>query len=500
MTTLSRSLSAIRNQSPSLTITGNSLSGLGGGMAASYQSIVRSGYQGNDIVHKALDLRADSASEPPIIGRRYKNVNQRRQAKTARAQLAMSGMPLWAQKEILNRQRIEEEVGEEHPLVRLLNNPNPLNSRFQFYSTIIMDRDLAGNAYIYKARGFLGNTMELWRLRPDRVKVLTDSKGHLTGYSYTVDRETVTFPKEDVIHWKTKNPLDDHYGAPPLMAAFGRISIDNYMTEFVGRFFDQGTHPGGILTTKNKLSQESKDQIQKYIESRYSGRQGWFKTMLLTENEATYQQMQMALGAQGLAMPELSDRTEARVAMSLGIPPSILNMFVGLEKSSYANQRQDWQILWDVTFAPMYSDLDDQLNLDLTLEFGGVDEVLFDLAQVKALQEDVDKLHERARKNVAAGMWPVEYGALITGIDLSTAEGTLLIPSNTTPVPIGQLGDPLPAPVPQLPPPAPTALLEAVRIVDKAACPDCGKFMGENVNEGARLWCKACKVVKVVAG
>jgi len=39
-----------------------------------------------------------------------------------------------------------------HPLIRLLDNPNPWMSRGQQWGTVVMDLKLAGNAYLYKAR------------------------------------------------------------------------------------------------------------------------------------------------------------------------------------------------------------------------------------------------------------------------------------------------------------------------------------------------------------
>lgn len=497
---LTQTLQAFTRSSspPMLTIPGGGLLGGGGNVATNYQSAVRNGYQRNEIIFSAIELLATSAAEPHIIGRRYRDVNAKRESRRLTNYYQATGMPLWAIKEVLNRQQVQEDLDErQHPLVHLLNNPNPMTSRFQFYSTFIMDRYLAGNAYALKARGGMGNVMELWRLRPDRVRIQTDTRGQLTGYTYTVGNESVTFPKEDVLHWKTRNPLDDHYGQPPLMALSGRLSIDNFMTDFVGTFFRQGGQPGAILTTKNKLSQEAKDSIRDRLRSRFGNPGGWFETMILDANESTYTPMTQALGQRGLVMPELNDITEARIAMLFGIPPSILNLFVGLEKSSYANQRQDWQILWDVTLAPLYSDLDDQLNLSITPEFGNIDEVSFDLSTVKALQEDVDKLHDRARKNVAAGFWPVEYAAVCTGVDLTTMDGTLLIPTSYVQVPVEQLGEPVERLLP--PEPEPAALLQAVQMVDEYHCPNCGRWVGRNLNLGATVYCQKCKEVEVKA-
>lgn len=497
---IAQTLRPTRNARPPAAM-GNAVGGALGQPLSSYQAFVRDGYMRNDLIYDAIELLATSAAEPRIIGRRYRNINA---AKRTANRLLATGMPRWAIADILNRQQVQEDIDERsHPLVHLLNNPNPVTSRFQLYSSFIMDRYLAGNAYMLKARGPLGNVAELWRLRPDRVRVIPDAGNYIAGYTYTVGNETVTFPAEDVIHWKTRNPIDDYYGMPPLMPLAGHINIDNYMTDFIGAYFRQGGQPGAILATKQKMRQEDKDELRLRMRSRFNGPAGWFDTLILDQAEATYTPLTQTMGARGMVMPELNNITEARIAAAFGIPASIFGTLVGLDKSSYANKKQDWQVLWDITLAPLYSDLDDMLNLTLTPEFGKIDEVLFDLSQVKALQEDYDKLHERARRNVQMGIWTIEEARVLTGVDAHAEEGTFLIPASSIPTPVGMLG--------VMPPPAEQtmrALLglatppvieapAAPEIVAEVHCPTCGRWVGRNLNVGGTAYCPKCKEVTV---
>ena len=189
------------------------------------------------------------------------------------------------------------------------------------------------------------------------------------------------------------------------------------------------------------------------------------------------------------------------------MPLSLLGALAGQESSSYANKRSDWTVLWDSTLAPLYSDMDDVINLSFRNEpqFRGLDELVFDLSDVKALQEDVDLVTDRARKNFMAGAWTLEEFRLVTGMDATAAVGTYYVPANAIPIPAGQIGFmPEPAQLaaryvqalaspPQLPEPARERVAEV-------RCPECNKLCARDVHEGEPAYCRRCKREFTVAG
>jgi len=198
---------------------------------------------------------------------------------------------------------------------------------------------------------------------------------------------------------------------------------------------------------------------------------------------------------------EIDAQNEARLSMAFGIPGSILGTLIGYESSSYANKRQDRETLWKVVMAPLLSDLDDVLNLSLVPEFGGIDEVMFSLADIEALQEEVDKLHERHRKDVAAGLESWEEGRDALGLDPNDISGTFLIPVNILPT----RGEALSEERPPMPVEALRALvgppaIEGPKVIAEPQCPKCGRRVGKNVNIGASLDCPRCRDYFVVEG
>lgn len=472
-----------------------------------YQGFARGAYQANEIIATAIDLLATSAAEPHVIGRRKMKASQRDRLRNQLLALGLSEM----RANYFAIKALQEDV-RDHPAIDLLNRPNPFTSRFQFWATVIMHKQLAGNAFAWKRRQNVrvagrrwegeGEPEQLWMMRPDRVKIVPGA-GFISHYEYRVAGEQpIEIPVQDVIHWKTRHPLDDYYGQPPLLPLMRRISIDNFMAEFVGAYFRNGGQPGAVLVTKQKLSQDAKDELRNKHRSDFVGPGGWFDLMVIDANEGTYSPMQMGLGARGLVVPELNAISESRLLMRFGIPASIAGALIGYDTSSYANQRQAWQVLWDVTLTPEYVDLGDTLNLSLQPDYPDLSEFLFDLSDVRALQEDVDKIHDRLRKDLQAGGITREEFRAATGRDPEADGGTYLLPANVLPTPAGSL-DGMPTGArraalallrallePAAVLDAPAQLVEGPKIIADVHCPKCGKWRGRNMNVGATAYCR----------
>jgi HK97 family phage portal protein len=480
----------------------------------SYLQFARKGYMGNEIVFAGLELLGMSASEPHIIGQRWRRESPRFGGMRDREEFRhcirrqmnhqmARGLPFSTAYHSLIRNGFVIEV-PNHPLIKLLNAPNPYMSRGQCWAMVTVDYHLAGNAYLLKARNVgLGNVQELWRLQPDRVRIIPD-KETFCKYEYRVGQEVVTFEYRDVMHFKTRNPIDPYYGMPPLLPVMGRLDIDAYMRGFLQTFFERGgTGPGSILSVKQKLSDEAKNNIRDRFHRQFGGFGGFHEMMILDQAETSYQQMGLNRGLRDALPKEIDAMQEARIGMVLGIPGSIIGMRIGYESSSYANKRQDWQVFWDLKMAPFLSELADVLNLSLVPEFGGIDEVLFDKSDIKALQEDVDAIQDRARKNFVAGGWSLQEFRDATGKDPEALDGIFYVPANIYPMKGanldgGQLQPPEPAQMLRalLAPPQ----LQAATIVGEVHCPSCGRWLGRNMNVGATAHCPKCsKEVEVVS-
>ena len=78
----------------------------------------------------------------------------------------------------------DDMMVEEHPLLDLLNRPNPLQSSSEFFNSLFGFLLLSGNAYILKVGSEVGSPRELHLLRPDRIQIKGGGKPIPDRYEY----------------------------------------------------------------------------------------------------------------------------------------------------------------------------------------------------------------------------------------------------------------------------------------------------------------------------
>lgn len=376
-----------------------------------YGAYAKEGYQGNSLVFAAIQMLSTSAAEPDM------------------------------------RARYGARWTKEHRILSLLARPNPFMDRFEFWATVVMYRIISGNAYAVKVRAGLGRPMELWLLRPDRVHIIPHVDRFIDRYEYDLGNgEMLPLPVEDVIHWKTRNPLDEFYGMSQLKPIGGYIDVDNYMRDFTKSFFQNAGVPGGMLTIKQKLSADQRREIQERFKRQYRGASGWHELMVLDNAEASFTPMTAAMGAQGLVVPELNQINETRIVGGLGVPLSLIGTMAGAGNSSYGNKKSERESFYNETIKPLWRELASPVNRSLVPDFPGVDEIEFDMSTVGALSGDIDELHARILKDLNGGLISLEEARDMVGLPPASSGGVFYIPANLTQTPLEKIGAASPTP------------------------------------------------------
>lgn len=379
----------------------------------------REGYMLNEMVYGCVEELASSAAEPRIVA--YVRVNGK------------------------------EEKRDDHPSLAVLSNPNPHMDSFCMWASVVMYYYIAGNAYLEIVLNRRGEPSELWSLRPERMRAVPDATSFLRGWEYWVDGHLYgELPHAEVIHFKTRHPLNDFYGLPPLAVAAKRTDLDNWMREFSISFFRNAGVPAGLLTIRQTLDDAERDLIREQYRTNYGGAAGWHNLMIIDGDEATYTPMGMPLGQSGLVMPELTDIGETRIAMVFGVPLILLQTRLGLQRSTYASYREARKSFWDETLSPLYISLGSALTRAFRPYYPDVTRWGFDLTTVQALQEDVDALHTRVRADYTTGLLGHREARVALGYRPEAESGdTFFVPSNLQRVPsdrIDELPEPPPAP------------------------------------------------------
>jgi HK97 family phage portal protein len=394
----------------------------------------REGYLNAELVFQCVDLRANSAGEPPVVA--------------------------WQKTES------GEEKIEEHPALDLLENPNAYMSRSRFWQTIMMHLDINGNAYIEKVRSNAGKVVELWLMRPDRTFVIPDRQRFIGGYRYEIGGEKFLLPPENVLHFKTRHPLDDFYGMSPLVPLADRVDLEVLARKFNKAFFNNAGVPAGMLAIQKHLNPDERRDLQRVFREQFGGETGWHRVMVMETGPnagATYTPMGLPPGQNGAALTDVSETDEVRILGNYGVPLSLIPTLAGAK----ANRGQtasdaEFRAFWKMTMTAVFRDIDSTLSMGLRDEFPEFKRFEHDLSKIQALQEDEDKRVDRVIKIWQnQGSTYQEYRSDLGLPEEPDKPGVVMLLTTSVPTPSDQLIDPdamLEAQEPPQPAPGPDNL------------------------------------------
>ena len=160
---------------------------------------------------------------------------------------------------------IEKATGDEideHPLLQLLEKPNPAETRYDLFYGTQAYKDLDGNSFWYLARegkDGKGEIREIYNLKSDRVKLVIDETNPLKvfGYWYTQPNgEKIPFKPEEILHQRMFNPNAPHpfphRGMGIVQASAYAIDTDNESRKWNLAFFRNAARPDVVLYTQGE--------------------------------------------------------------------------------------------------------------------------------------------------------------------------------------------------------------------------------------------------------
>lgn len=191
----------------------------------------------------------------------------------------------WRCRKALNAIQPHEQVtpaGSQHPLVRLLANPNGPDVAFDLWSELGIFLELTGNAYIWAVPSNLGvldktyKAAQLWIL-PSHWVWPRVGKNRLIEYYEVrpwIGPGMLRFPPEDVIHLRFKSPIHKIDGYSPQTA--GAEWIDTSESVNRSRFFQfkNGCQMQGNLKLGDRYVDLDDDDLERLYAKFFARIQG----------------------------------------------------------------------------------------------------------------------------------------------------------------------------------------------------------------------------------
>lgn len=273
----------------------------------------------------------------------------------------------------------------DSPLLQLVNNPNPRQTKQQFFADLAAHLDLSGNSYIERIN-VGGRTRELYALRPDRMRVNPGITGLPSGYTYKVNEYDKTWPSDpvsgasDIRHIKTFNPLDDWYGMSAISSGAFAVDQHNETMRSMQAILQNNMTPSGVLQIKDSLTDDQFIRLKADIDDKYTGSGNKGRPLLL-ENGATWQQI--GISPHDAMLIETKYSSARDISLALGVPPLMLNI---QGDSTYSNYKEARLAFYEETIMPLATWIIDELNAWLSPMFGG-HKLHLDFDQIPAIAE-----------------------------------------------------------------------------------------------------------------
>lgn len=262
------------------------------------------------------------------------------------------------------------KILEKHELINLLNKPNPLTNRIDFFETIFSHKLIAGNVFIqaiFPSDRKFKHPLELYTLRPDRVSVLTSDNVIPCGYKYKISSHEKFFSispidgKSEILHIKNFHPTNDWYGLSQIEAGAYAIDQHNEASKWNQAMLQNGARPCGALIVKNEnndgfLTEEQFNRLKNQFNEEFTGSNNVGKPLLL---EGGIEWKEMSLTPKDMDFVNIKYNSAREIALAFGVPSQLLGI---PGDNTYNNLSEARLFLWEQTILPMVDNVLSSLN------------------------------------------------------------------------------------------------------------------------------------------
>lgn len=283
-------------------------------------SLTKQGFINNPVGYRAIKLIAESVASLPMV---LQNTEQR---------------------------------FDEHPMLSILNSPNPAQGRAELIEALVGQVLLSGDGYLECVCGQDGVPLEVHVLRSDRIRLVPGRDGWPIAYEYSVGAQKhvfdVTGDVSPICHIKSFHPQDDHYGLGPLQSAAQAFDVHNSASRWSKGLLDNAARPSGAIVWNSSegqgnLSTEQYNRLVSEMEANYQGARNAGRPMLL---EGGLDWKQMGFSPSDMEFQKTKESAARDIAIAFGVPPMLLGI---PGEATYANYAEAHRAFYRLTVLPL---------------------------------------------------------------------------------------------------------------------------------------------------
>lgn len=240
---------------------------------------------------------------------------------------------------------------KDRQTVALLDNPHPELTAFEFWRLVYVHRLLWGNAYAQKVRNGGGAVVQLWPIRPDRVKVdrekpTPENPGGKVFWVLDDNGVRQRLTSREILHLPALG-YDGITGCSPVRAAAEGIGLGLAAERAAAKLYGSGNMISGVLQSEQRLNAEQAAQLKANWKAKLSGYESAGDIAVL-DSGASFQPVTMPYKDSQFLESRQFQVTE--VSRMFGVPPFLL---MSTEKSTSwgtgLEQQAQGFVTWDLS-------------------------------------------------------------------------------------------------------------------------------------------------------
>lgn len=203
----------------------------------------------------------------------------------------------------------------------LHESPNSRMTPCEFWTAMLLNLILRGNAYARVERSANGEAYALWPMSADQVEMQVLENGSVV-YQYRIDNDVAVLAEDSVLHIKEMG--NGLIGLARLDYMRSTTTEATRAQSSATKLFSSGGKPTGVLMIDRVLNKEQRERVQKSFGEMATG-----PTSRLFVLEADMKYQQLSLSPEDVQLLETRQFTVQEIARWFNVPPVLIGQTEG---------------------------------------------------------------------------------------------------------------------------------------------------------------------------
>jgi HK97 family phage portal protein len=280
---------------------------------------------------------------------------------------------------------------DDHPMARLLANPNPGMSAYDLWLWTSSTRDIYGDTFWLKDRDSAKTVRALYPLHP--ASMTYDAKTN----RWRFDNGSLVLESihpDDLVVFKSFHPDSSHRGLSPLEPLRSTLENEWASRTATSSFWQRGARPGMALSHPGTLSEPAIERLRKQMDDRAAGADKTGVTVVLEEG---MKPEVMTLTAEEAQYIETRKLNREEVCAAYDIPPPVVHI---LDHATFSNITEQMRSMYRDTMGGILPSFEAAIDLHIRQAEFGDEDIYAEFLMDEVLRGDFEARQDALAKAV----------------------------------------------------------------------------------------------------